>query len=82
MTISIKHRSGGTLSALEVQLELAKLWHESLAEMYREKYAAVPVKVRKHRMTTEQLLATRSALIAGAKHTLHQQYLKDCVLYD
>lgn len=79
MTINIKRRSGTPLmTSLEVQLELAKLWHNSLADMYREKYALVPVTIKKHRLPRAAIHKVRSALIEGAKYTLQRQYIKDC----
>jgi hypothetical protein len=45
MTISIKRRSGGEI------LHVAQAFHTSIADAYREKYAAVPVK-RKHPRTS------------------------------
>lgn len=78
MTITIKRRSGGTIAGM---IALAELFHGNMAEMYREKYAAVPVKVRKHRMTEERIMAMRAAQQRNARSTLMRQRIKD-MIYD
>ena len=54
MSLSIKHRSGGEILAAAFEQ------HCTMADVYRERYASVPVKVRKHRpMTISMLLGIR-----------------------
>lgn len=69
MTIHIKHSSGGSI------VELAKLWHDSIADMYRAKYALVPVKVRKRRtikiggLLERRLMQLKAQRIVRERHT-------------
>lgn len=70
MTINIKRRSGGIV-------ELVKLFHESLADQYRARYAAVPVKVRKHRMSPEMIGLLREKQRADARAVLRAEMLRD-----
>jgi hypothetical protein len=71
MTISIKHRSGGTLAGM---LELAQLFHDNMADLYREQYAAVPVKVRKHRHLTLGGMLERRIMQLDAKRIVRERH--------
>lgn len=75
MTIHIKHVSGGSI------VGLALLFHESVADMYRERYAAVPVKTRKHRLPAAVIGALRDKQRSDAREILRAEMLRDLAQY-
>lgn len=71
MTISLKHRSGGTILRTELA-QLAMQQHDFVADSYRTLYP-VPVKVRKPRPMTIGMLFGLHLMQLNAKRIVRER---------